>query len=245
MEGKLSKKLLAIGAVLCALAFVGVGFSAWYMSGTTQYSFGGNVTVEDIIGSNASVTIGSGQGDQSVIYGAPDDAVNASTWLYSDGLSTENLTLEYDFTFDGVTAASAFALTVTASDSNAGGIQYTSQFGSSYNKTASYLMAVNNGYIASAEDVAITYTSSGVNSGISYDTSTKTFKFTGDLSTCTAHVTFKFSWGSSFDGENPYYTYKDLTDEDARIKAADTLAYIAACLSGVSYSIVFTPVSNV
>ena len=245
MNGNSNKKWLAAGAVLCALAFVGVSFSAWYVSGTTQYSFGGNVVVEDVIGGNVQVSIGPDQAEQSVVYGAPSEAVNAKTWLYSDGLSTENLTLTYDFTFSGVTAATAFVVSVSATDSNAGGVTYTSQFGSQYNKQASYRHAVDAGYIADVSEVTITYTQSGNGGGLSYDSSTNTFRFTGENTSCEAHLTFEFHWGEEFDGQNPYSSYKDLTGETARIEAADTLAYIAECLKEVTYSIVFTPVANV
>ena len=62
-----------------------------------------------------------------------------------------------------------------------------------------------------------------------------------------AKVVITFKWGKAFTGEdgeakNPYYIYRDYTTNEQKLKATDTLAYIAECLSGVQYKIVFTPV---
>ena len=62
-----------------------------------------------------------------------------------------------------------------------------------------------------------------------------------------AKVVITFKWGKAFTGEdgevsNPYYIYRDYTTNEKKLEATDTLAYIAECLSGVQYKIVFTPV---
>ena len=243
LSGSRGRAVIAVTAALLVLAAAAAGFSAWYIAGTQSYSFGGNVVVEEIIGGSAEVKLSSGQQPQNIVYGAPVEATNAGGWLYSDGLSQENLSVTYSFDFVGVTAATAFAIDVSVSDINAGGAVYNSPFGSQFNnKRASYRAAVDSGYIADVDEVVIEYTQSD---GVVFNFDGDTIGFNGTVAECTAELTFTFGWGDAFNGQNPYYTYRDITGEAERLAAADTLAYIEACLSGVKYTITFTPVANI
>ncbi len=240
------KKALALVTAACAASTSAVGFAAWYVSGPSEYSFSGNVQIEDVIGNIANVEIGEGQELQSVRYTAPEEAINSGTWLYSDTdvEECENLTLVYNFTFTGVTSSSAFTMAVSAVDSKSG-VMFESQFGGA-TREASYSAAVEAGYIVDASEASIEVDLSA-NTGrgeISYSTLDGVFSFSGALEEYYATVTIQFSWGEIFGYENPYFTYVGLTDAEERAAAADTLDYIAACLEGVTYSITFEPIVN-
>ncbi len=237
-------KALAAATVACAAAFVSVGFSAWYVAGSAQYTYSGNVGIEQVVGSDVSVSIESGEENQSVIYAAPEGAENSGQWLYSDGEDgTENLTLTYHFTFENVRSGVGLAISVRADDTKSG-VEYSSQFGTeTYDgEEASYAAAVGKGLIADAVDADI---SASQLSGLSFQSNTaggKLFSFENTPDgTATATVTITFEWGEEFGGVNPYDKYKDLTDEEEQKEAADTLAYLAACLEGVTYTIVLVP----
>ena len=238
------KKALALTTVACAAAFVAVGYSAWYVSGPTQYNFSGNVEIADIRGSIADVDVPEEQLSQVVVYGSPLAAEDADTWLSSDGENNESLTLSYTFTFTGVAREYALSMSVGAEDSKGEeGVPYESPFGvSSDRQIAGYAKAVEAGYISDAAAAKITVTLPS--EGISHQkppTGGDMFTFSGEYESYTAQVEITFAWGQFFDGKNPYEKYKDLTDADAQKEASDTLAYIAACLEGVRYVVTFTP----
>lgn len=243
MKPAMGKKSLAVCAVVSVLAFIGVGFSAWYVSGTSSQSFSGNVQVGVVVGGAADVTIADEQENQSVVYAAPSDATDSSKWIFSDGEIAENLMLEYDFTFSNVTSNMFLGMSVVVNDANEGGVDYVSQFGEEYNKKAEYRAAVEKGYIADVSEVEIDVKVTTIGS-VSYQKDGNIFSISGQSNGGSAHATLTFSWGEFFDGKNPYYKYAELTDEAERTEAADTLAYIAACLEGVTYSIVFTPIAG-
>ena len=223
------KKALALVTAACAASTSAVGFAAWYVSGPSEYSFSGNVQIEDVIGNIANVEIGEGQELQSVRYTAPEEAINSGTWLYSDTdvEECENLTLVYNFTF------------------TKSGVMFESQFGGA-TREASYSAAVEAGYIVDASEASIEVdlNANTERGEISYSTLDGVFSFSGALEEYYATVTIQFSWGEIFGYENPYFTYVGLTDADERAAAADTLDYIAACLEGVTYKISFTPIVN-
>lgn len=245
------KMFTAVIALLSVACIAGVGYSAWVITGSHAPELSGNVTVDGVIDNITSVTVGESEGNQSLSYGAPSEAADGTGWLYSDGASSENLSLVYHFTFSNYAEGSSFALGISVSDGKSDAV-YSSPF-SSYSETleglslydggqASYESAVSRGFISDASAAHISV-KVGEGSDLSY--ADGIFSFSGtSQSSCTAEVTITFSWGELFGGENPYYKYKDLTSAKDRIEAADTLAYIAACLEDVRYTIKFTPQSG-
>lgn len=244
MRFTIGKRTLAVGTALCAAAFVSVGFASWYITGQPTYDFESNVSVEGVVGNTANVVISSDQLKQSVVYGSPSEAAMAagSSWLYSDGELQENLTLTYDLTFENVTSASCLVmeLNVIKPSSTAFEASFSQSFGYS---SASYDIAVEAEYIAPVEQAEIEVTNQkGVTAIYSqYDgNNSVTFTFDTSAPEHSARVTISFLWGDMFGGKNPYYTFKDLTDEAEQLEAADTLAHIEACLDRVGYQIRFT-----
>ena len=239
-------KILGICTAACAAVFVATAVAAWYAD-SSEYVFSGNVTVEGVIGNTGTVTIPDDQKGQSICYGAPKDASDTSYWLYSDSAGSENLTLEYTFNFSNVTSNSAFMISVSVEDENEGGKKYNSAYGVTANgDSASYKYAVEKGYIADVGEAEIEYISEG-SRGVTFSKSDNIFTFKMDEDEHCAKVVITFKWGESFTGEddeacNPYYIYRDYTTNEQKLEATDTLAYIAECLSGVQYKIVFTPV---
>ena len=242
-SGKFFVSILAAAAILSIAA---VGFSAWLISGSDVPDFQGNVTVDGVTDNSFIVSVGDGEEVQSLHYGAPAEAVGASGWLYSDGSAQESLKLEYNFTFSNYTSGSSFEIDISVADGKDGQI-YSSQFAdyaamyaglNLYDgKEASYECAVSEGFIADVSEATITVEAEE-NSCLTYENGTFTF-VGGTDGSCTAKVTITFDWGELFGGENPYNSYKDLTDGKQRVEAADTLAYLAACLEDVSYKITF------
>ncbi len=239
-------KILGICTAACAAVFVGTAVAAWYAD-SSEYVFSGNVTVEGVIGNTGTVTIPEEQKGQSICYGAPKDASDTSYWLYSDSAGSENLTLEYTFNFSNVTKNSAFMISVSAEDENEGGKEYNSAYGVTTNgNLSSYKHAVDKEYIADVNEAEIEYISEG-SKGVTFSKSDNIFTFKMDEDEHYAKVVITFKWGKAFTGEdgevsNPYYIYRDYTTNEKKLEATDTLAYIAECLSGVQYKIVFTPV---
>ena len=238
-------KILGICTAACAAVFVATAVAAWYAD-SSEYVFSGNVTVEGVIGNTGTVTIPDEQKGQSICYGAPEEASDTSYWLYSDSAGSENLTLEYTFNFSNVTSNSAFKISVSVEDENEGGKKYNSAYGVTANgDSASYKYAVEKGYIADVGEAGIEYISEG-SKGVTFSKSDNIFTFKMDEDEHYAKVVITFKWGKEFtveDGEacNPYYIYRDYTTNEQKLEATDTLAYIAECLSGVQYKIVFTP----
>ena len=239
-------KILGICTAACAAVFVATAVAAWYAD-SSEYVFSGNVTVEGVIGNTGTVTIPEEQKGQSICYGAPKDASDTSYWLYSNSAGSENLTLEYTFNFSNVTSNSAFMISVSVEDENEGGKKYNSAYGVTANGDwASYKHAVDMEYIADVSEAEIEYISEG-SKGVTFSKSDNIFTFKMDEEEHYAKVVITFKWGKAFTGEdgeacNPYYIFRGYTTNEQKLKATDTLAYIAECLSGVQYKIVFTPV---
>ena len=239
-------KILGICTAACAAVFVATAVAAWYAD-SSEYVFSGNVTVEGVIGNTGTVTIPEEQKGQSICYGAPEEASDTSYWLYSDSAGSENLTLEYTFNFSNVTSNSAFKISVSAEDKNEDGKEYNSAYGVTANgDSASYKHAVEKEYIADVNEAGIEYISEG-SRGVTFSKSDNIFTFKMDEDEHYAKVVITFKWGEVFkDGNdeacNPYYIYRNYTTNEQKLEATDTLAYIAECLSGVQYKIVFTPV---
>ena len=239
-------KILGICTAACAAVFVGTAVAAWYAD-SSEYIFSGNVTVEEVIGNTGTVIIPEEQKGQSICYGAPEEASDTSYWLYSGSPGSENLTLEYTFNFSNVTKDSAFKISVSVEDENERGKEYNSAYGVTANgNLASYKYAVEKGYIAAVSEAEIEYISEG-SKGVTFSKSDNIFTFKSDEDEHCAKVVITFKWGKKFTDEdgavyNPYYIYRDYTTNEQKLEATDTLAYIAECLSGVLYKIVFTPV---
>ena len=237
---------MGICTAACAAVFVATAVAAWYAD-SSEYVFSGNVTVEGVIGNTGTVTIPEEQKGQSICYGAPEEASDTSYWLYSDSAGSENLTLEYTFNFSNVTSNSAFMISVSVEDENEGGKKYNSAYGVTANgDSASYKHAVEKEYIADVGEAEIEYISEG-SKGVTFSKSDKIFTFKMNEEEHYAKVVITFKWGKAFTGEdgeacNPYYIYRNYTTNEQNLEATDTLAYIAECLSGVQYKIVFTPV---
>ncbi len=240
------KVLVSLFAATAVLGVAAIGFSAWVINDSRLPELQGNVSVDVVNDNSFTVTVGEGEELQSLNYGAPAEAAEASGWLYSDGATKENLTLVYNFTFSNYTAGSSFSIEVSAADGKSGSV-YTSPYVSylqSYDglklydgQEASYSNAVSAGLISDVSAVEIT-ADVGAGSNIAYDNGIFTFiSYTNR--TCTLKVELTFSWGGLFGGENPYYSYRNLTGDKARVEAADTLSYLAACLNGVNYKITF------
>lgn len=245
-SGKIIVASLAVAAALCVTA---VGFSAWLVGGSETPELTGNVTVDGVVDKSFVVAVGEGEGSQSLCYGAPAEAAVSYGWLYSDGASQENLTLVYNFTFSNYSQGTSFRLNISASDGKSASV-YSSDFvrySDMYEgltlydgQEASYLSAVQKGFIA---DVSSAQISAEIPSGSPLTYSDGAFTFSeGGSQPFTVKVSITFAWGEAFGGENPYNTYKNLTEGKDRIEAVDTLSYLAACLEGVSYKITFAKI---
>lgn len=243
MRFTMGKRALALSSAAFAAAFVSVGFAAWYVSGPSAYEFKGNVSVEGVVGNTASVVIPEDQLNQSVSYGSPEEAAGAGnvSWLYSDGSECENLTLEYDLTFENVTPESCLILSLDVRKPAES--SFSAPYGPFGYSSAGYDVALAAGYIAPVAEAEIELTDKQgvvvVNSSVKEDNSV-TIIFSADQQVYSARLSITFKWGVTFDGENPYYAYKDLSSEEERLAAANTLAHIAACLEDVGYVIRFT-----
>lgn len=240
MKDKYGKgALIAAGAVACAAA-IGIGAATWHISGQHSYDFSGNVQFEGVEGNTVAVSIPDDERGQSISYSSPPEAVNAGGWLYSDGADKENLKITYNVTFSEVTSTSALALTVTAADGKGGGVAYEPKFDSDFAyTTASYAQAVSAGYIASAEDAEIEVDLGGQSGLVAFNKQNNTFSFSDEAEGSTVQISITFAWGERFGGGNPYDTFKDYTDAADRAEAAETLAYIAACLENVTFKVTF------
>ena len=248
MKDSPTKTLLIICITIAVLAAVGFGLGAWYVSGQSEYTFTGNVSVEGVAGGGVSITVPDDQLSQSVVYGSPKEAVNGGSWLYSDGEMSENLRLVYDVTFSGATENVSFALTVTATDEKEDdatpfiGPRTGRDFGA-----ATYKNAVEGGYIAGNDgtEIAFDVISGGENLSYQQDGGNHIINLSsgGDS---TARLTVTFSWGEKFGGVNPYEYYTAFTEdnvedfENFKLEAADTLEYLSRCMDGVAYAITFT-----
>ena len=241
------KTAFTVGFAASTAAFVSVGFAAWYVTGEREYPVhDGNVVVEGVLGNTASITFPDEQRNQSVVYGAPEDAVPGEGllpqyWIYSDGENIENLTLEYDITFENIIAPSRFEISITAED-NSEGEAYVPSFSEDFEYgEASYESAVEAGFIRGVEEAEISFQTDDTGNVVYQEGGIVTLS--GLVSASTAHIEISFLWGEKFNGENPYKIFKDYTEESDRLYAAETLSYIEACLKDVTYVISFTRVA--
>lgn len=238
------KAALAVGVTVLAAAITAAGFGAWVITGTTSFDFSGNVQVEGVVGDVMRVEIGAGQENQSISYSSPAEAVNADGWLRSDGQSAEQLVLEYDLTFTGVVPGRFVSLELSAADGKSNAV-YESRFEGCEDRPASYAAAVEAGYIKDISQSTVKTEDLSEGVGVQkLPDGELLFTFGESDEPYTAHLTITFMWGDAFNNANPYYMYKDYTDPQQQLQAADTLAYIEACLSEVTFKVRFVPLTE-
>ena len=195
--------------VLSLLMLVSIGFASWVISNSHSGESTGNFTAYDAV-DNGSITVSNPT--QNIVFGAHTDETATYSWLSDSTLDPQSLSVTFTVQLQNKEAGSAnVVLTLTPS------LVYKVD-GTGYSAGDEYTTAQT--YFAGPS-----FSCTSVNSKASLSGSTLTFT-DNDIAT----ITVTYTWGSAFNGLNPWKYYNDqaytaelATDAKTKLNALDAL----------------------
>ena len=188
---KLKKKSGLISAVIalsCA-SIVSVGFASWVISQGDEKTVNGSISVDTVTTQAYSISFTSGVTDGSlndVIAFGKADGTTTYHWLDNNTMA-ENLNASFQFTINGIDAATPSGNSATLSDS---GYTLTASL-----ESPAYTAALTDGLTEGGN----TY------KNLVGALPTPSLAFAGGTFTCSV----AFTWGSDFNQQNPYIYFNN------------------------------------
>lgn len=221
-------KIKKISMLLSVLAFVlltSVGFAAWVITGDAKADKTGNITTEAVYDNRIKMTIElveatSGAGT-NIHYGKPSSTNIEGSWLLADSATkVQNLSVKVKITITNW-------VDIKDRINVAGNITVTSvasETGKNYSDAQTYKDAQLLGDLPGT--ITINNSEFVAGSGV-------------------VEKTLNFTWGTAFDGQNPYTYYNDgKASNEYADEAIKRLKHLNENLNGVTYKVTVTATAS-
>lgn len=212
------KTITLVIYMLVCMSLVSVGFAAWIITGGDKAETTGNVTASPVV--DESLVISEKKwlnepnnvtGTGSITFGRPTTVTNDS-WLQADeGDAVEKLTATYQFTLalSDQTQNSSIGAAVGKLESNKISIDYSPASGIATAIESNYIV---NGYDDAdntKDRTVVQFSLDGGKTFVNYTQSAfeEALEALTTVKTVNIQIKIEYSWGSEFDGKNPYNFY--------------------------------------
>lgn len=229
----MKKNLVMFTSVFASLAILSTGFAAWVISGGEEQTKEiGDIVVDTVQDNRHKLTIDSADTDTEnsgkIIFGRPEKQEKKDAWLKSDS----NDKIEKLSTFFKVTVTNAAGKAINSIfETNTFVEDVESEVGD-YKNVYTTAASTTKQYVGDVPGVEFV---SEVSETI---TTTDTLARVSDSSEDgVVYIRLKFSWGTHFDGKNPYEFYNEKKLDDTIAKDAVDALTAMQTLSGAKFKL--------
>ena len=221
------KTITLVIYMLVCISLVSVGFAAWVITGGDNTQATGNVQASVVTDSSIVIddSVGFG-GNNSIMFGSPNVSARTDAYLTFNGDDKENLSVVYQFTVSSNSGDLADIKTLTATysvseEDDKGEPTIQSLIDEDYISDVSFSCTVG------VTDVKFSGNNNTSDPAALADGLKAALNALGDTTdgSATVKITIAYSWGSAFDGVNPYYYYNFLDYKADKDSDGDGILY--------------------